>query len=125
MKGLVDKPVSKVFANGCYCYGLVEETNELYSWGIGYNYVLGTREDDNSYEPVLVNPKQFHEKRVKLIGPGTQHVVILSTDSTEPSSLPTFDESVLELSDAILDDPVLQKEEENNIEKFNPENSDK
>ena len=89
--GLVDKPISQVFAKGCYCYGLAEETNELYSWGIGFNYVLGTRDDENSYEPVLVHPKQFHENRVKLIGPGTQHVVILTTESTEPSSLPNFD----------------------------------
>ena len=85
---VAEKPISKVFAKGCYCYGLAEETNELYSWGIGYNYVLGTRDDENSYEPVVVHPKQFHENRVKQIGPGTQHVVILTTDSTEPSSLP-------------------------------------
>lgn len=54
---LAEKPISKVFAKGCYCYGLAEETNELYSWGIGYNYVLGTRDDENSFEPVLVHPK--------------------------------------------------------------------
>ena len=91
MTSLVDKQISRVFAKGCYCYGLAEETNELYSWGIGENYVLGTRDDENSYEPVLVHPKQFHENRVKSIGPGTQHVIILTTDSTEPSSLPNFD----------------------------------
>ena len=44
-------------ASGHYCQALASETNELYAWGMGENYVLGTRDDENEYEPKLVHPK--------------------------------------------------------------------
>jgi alpha-tubulin suppressor-like RCC1 family protein len=59
VESLSEKAISKVFACGHYCYALAEPTNELYAWGMGENYVLGTREDDNEFEPKLVNPMQF------------------------------------------------------------------
>ena len=37
---------------------------------MGENYVLGTRDDENEYEPKLVNPKQFLENRVRQVGTG-------------------------------------------------------
>ena len=58
---------------------------------------------------------------VKQVGPGTQHVVILTTDSTEPSSLPDFDISVLELPDVPLDQLVQHEEEKKNMEKVSAE----
>ena len=42
---------------GHYNYALCEESNEVYAWGLGENYVLGTRDDENEYEPKLVHPK--------------------------------------------------------------------
>ena len=53
---------------------------------MGDNYVLGTRDDDNEYFPKLVNPKQFMENRVCTVGAGVQHVVFLTTASTELTS---------------------------------------
>jgi alpha-tubulin suppressor-like RCC1 family protein len=55
------KQISKVFAGSNYCYGLNETTNELWSWGFGYNYVLGTKEEDNCWIPTLVHPKMMYE----------------------------------------------------------------
>ena len=49
---LQEKQISKVYAQGHYCYALSEASNELYAWGLGENFVLGTRADDNAYEPV-------------------------------------------------------------------------
>ncbi len=84
-----------MFARGHYCYALAETTNELYSWGMGYNYVLGTREEENEFEPFLVNPKQFMEKRVKHVGTGIQHIVVLTTAEKDPSScIPPFEEGI-------------------------------
>lgn len=103
---LQDKQVTKVSAKGHYCYALCEMENELYAWGIGENYVLGTRKDDNVYEPLQVHPKQFHENKVKDVGLGAQHVVILTTASTEDSQLPEFDMAQLDL-------PAVPIEEEN------------
>ena len=68
--GVAGKQISKVYANGHYCYALSEPSNELYSWGMGSNYVLGTRDDENAFEPVQVHPKQFHENKVKEVGLG-------------------------------------------------------
>lgn len=41
------KKVTKITAAGNYCYALVENKNEVYSWGFGENYVLGNRDDVN------------------------------------------------------------------------------
>lgn len=70
MASLSEKAISKVFAQGHYNYALSEATNEVYAWGMGENYVLGTRDDENEFEPKLVHPKQFMENRVKHVGLG-------------------------------------------------------
>ena len=54
---LDDKGITQVRACGHYCYALSHESNELYSWGMGDNYVLGTRDDENEHEPKLVHPQ--------------------------------------------------------------------
>ena len=49
-----------------------------------------------SAQPKLVNPKQFLENRVCMIGTGIQHVVVLTTASKESSSrAPVLDKSAL------------------------------
>lgn len=92
LSGLEGKKISKVFAGSNFCYALDESSNELYSWGMGYNYVLGTREEENEFEPVKVHPKMFHELAVRRVGAGSQHVAILTTTSEDTSSaLPMLD----------------------------------
>lgn len=85
-----------MFAQGHYNYALSEANNEVYAWGMGENYVLGTRDDENEFEPKLVHPKQFMENRVKHVGAGVQHVVVLTTAEQEPtSSLPPLDQTAM------------------------------
>ena len=99
------------------------KTNELYAWGMGDNYVLGTREDDNEFKPKLVNPKHFLENRVKQIGTGVQHLVFLTTASKEEDScIPDFDKASLLLQ---FDPPVEEpaKESENGVTKEPAEES--
>jgi len=38
---------------------------------MGENYVLGTREDENAFEPVKVSPKMFFECKVRTVGTGS------------------------------------------------------
>jgi alpha-tubulin suppressor-like RCC1 family protein len=57
-----------------------ESENELYSWGMGENYVLGNRDDQNEFKPYKVNPKMFKEKKVIQISSGINHVVALALD---------------------------------------------
>jgi alpha-tubulin suppressor-like RCC1 family protein len=89
-----------VFAKGNYSYALETPegsvTNQLYTWGMGENYVLGSREDDNQYKPYKVHPKMFEELPVLQVGTGTQHVVVLTSDSQEHQNFPRFTDEVLD-----------------------------
>ncbi len=92
--------IVSVFAKGNYSYVLEQpegsKTNQLYSWGMGENYVLGSRDDDNQFKPYTVHPKMFEELPVLMVGAGTQHVVVLTADSQERgNALPQFTEDVL------------------------------
>jgi Regulator of chromosome condensation (RCC1) repeat len=70
-------------------------TNQLYSWGMGENYVLGSRDDDNQFFPYVVHPKMFEELPVLMVGAGTQHVVVLTSDSQDHQNFPQFTEEVV------------------------------
>lgn len=65
------KKVSKVTAAGNYTYAIVYNKNEVYSWGMGENYVLGNREDSNEFKPYKLDPRMFEEKKVLNISCGT------------------------------------------------------
>ena len=45
----VRKPVKQICASGHYCYALCDDG--VYAWGLGENYVLGNRKDDNEFSP--------------------------------------------------------------------------
>ena len=66
-------------AAGHYSYALAKSSNEVYAWGMGENYVLGTRDDENEFEPKVIHPQQFFKNSVRQVGTGAQHVVILTT----------------------------------------------
>lgn len=88
-----------MYAKGNYSYILEKgssKTNQLYSWGMGENYVLGSREDDNQYKPYTVHPRMFDEFPVLMLGAGTQHVVVLTSDSQERQDFPQFAQEVLD-----------------------------
>ena len=85
---------TKVFAGSNYCYALNEEKNELYSWGMGDNYVLGTREEENAFEPQLVHPKMFFECKIRTVGAGSQHVVVLTSAIPDNNEEPKLDFSL-------------------------------
>jgi len=53
-----------------YCYAIDSEKNDVYSWGLGEQYVLGNRDDVNQFEPFKVHPKMFYEENVRHIGCG-------------------------------------------------------
>jgi regulator of chromosome condensation len=91
---LPEAKYTKVFAGSNYCYALDEEANKLYSWGMGDNYVLGTREEENCYEPQLVHPKMFFECKIRTVGAGSQHIVVLTSATAESDQEPKFDFSL-------------------------------
>ncbi len=50
---------------------------------MGENYVLGSREDENQFKPYTVHPRMFDELPVLMLGAGTQHVVVLTSDTQD------------------------------------------
>lgn len=89
---MAEKKATAIAAGSHYCYAIVGDVNEVYSWGMGYNYVLGTREEDNVHEPIKVHPMQFNNSIVKQVGAGDNHVVVLTCASKElGASLPRFE----------------------------------
>lgn len=83
--------ISQVFAKSQYCYALNEETNDVYSWGMGENYVLGSRDDDNQFLPYKVHPKMYYDAKVRHIGCGNNHVVVLTSANADSNDVPVFD----------------------------------
>ena len=60
-----DRLFTSVYTASDYCYAHCAETNELYSWGDGYNGVLGLRRHENCYSPTLVDPTMFSDCKIR------------------------------------------------------------
>ena len=74
----VRKICTQVVAAGQFSYAVMGDQKEVYSWGMGENYVLGNRDDCNQFTPYLLDPRMFEENPVVMMACGTQHSVALS-----------------------------------------------
>lgn len=81
------KPATHVSAAGQYCYAVCGD--EVYSWGMGENYVLGNRDDVNEFYPYKLDPRMFEGHKVIMMGLGTQHAVALAHDGSG-GAIPTL-----------------------------------
>jgi hypothetical protein len=90
----VRKPAIQINAAGQYSYAICKDG--VYSWGMGENYVLGNRDDNNEFKPYKLDPRMFEENRVAMIACGTMHVVVLTHDSPD-GKMPELTEKVMEL----------------------------
>ena len=88
----VRNPAVQVAAAGQYCYAVCSDS--VYSWGMGENYVLGNREDDNEFKPYKLDPRMFETNKVVMMGCGTQHAVALTMASSD-AQMPVLDEAKL------------------------------
>ena len=77
---------------------MVEGKNEVYSWGFGDNFVLGTLKDENESKPHCINPKMWEERKVYQVALGTQHVVTLAAGEGSDGKLPSLQMSEFELA---------------------------
>ena len=80
-------------AAGHYCYAVFKESKEVYSWGMGENFVLGNRDDCNLFTPYCLDPMMFEENTCIMMACGTMHAVALAKDSTE-AALPELNQSL-------------------------------
>ena len=108
----VRKEITQVAAAGEICYAIFGSRNEVYSWGMGENYVLGNLEDDNEYKPHHVNPKMWKERKVHQIALGQQHVVSLIAAEGSDGTLPALNTAEFVLADGAeepKEDDVVSK----------------
>lgn len=106
--------MTSVYASGNYCYALQIspelKSNQLYSWGMGSSYVLGTRDEENEYRPYKVHPKMFEEFPVREVALGTQHVVVLTSNDLNRKDIPEFEDEVLNFAlPVVVKIPTLKK----------------
>lgn len=79
------KPAKQIIAAGQYSYAICEDA--VYSWGMGENYVLGNRDDENEFKPYKVDPRMFENNQALMMACGTMHCVAL-TSAGDAQSLP-------------------------------------
>lgn len=51
------------------------ESKQLYSWGLGFSYVLGNGKDDEVREPFQIKPEFFNNKTISKLSLGSSHVM--------------------------------------------------
>ena len=86
--------VKQIFGGCTYNYAL-KENQELYSWGMGINYLLGNLNEDNEFTPYLINKKIYSDRYLYQIGLGGQHVAFLSRDLDIKAGFDQIDEKVV------------------------------
>lgn len=72
--------IERVYATSHYSYAIAKETNQFYTWGLGFSYVLGNGRDSELKEPFQVPTKFFNDMPVSVISLGATHVIYSSGD---------------------------------------------
>ena len=110
------KPAQAVYAAGQYSYAICGD--EVYSWGMGENYVLGNRDDCNQFKPYKLDPRMFEGHKVTMMGLGTQHAVAVAS-TTEVRAEPAEEEAKVTVAEPAK--PVEEKPAETVTEPAEPE----
>ena len=67
-------------AAGTVCSFALNESGDLYSWGMGTNLQLGTGQEEDLWKPGKVKAKKLEGKRVVCVSAGGQHTGLLATN---------------------------------------------
>ncbi|XP_030767877.1 regulator of chromosome condensation [Sitophilus oryzae] len=87
VKGLSDKKVTNIACGSCTSFAVTEE-GQLFGWGMGSNGQLGLGEEEDCFEPTLIQSKQLKDRKVIRVSSGGQHTVILcESDSNNKNGL--------------------------------------
>lgn len=90
--------IDQIYCGAGYSYAISREKNQVYSWGNGDHYVLGTGKEEEEMAPYSVKPAFFKQEEVVKLGLGGQHVAVITCNSSNNAwKLPEIDEKVLEI----------------------------
>ncbi|XP_063708590.1 regulator of chromosome condensation [Culicoides brevitarsis] len=82
---LADKKVTHITCGDCTSFALTD-AGEVFAWGIGTNSQLGTGNDEDVWEPVLLTGAQVKDKRVITVAGGAQHTLFTVEDKKTPET---------------------------------------
>jgi len=54
----INSNIKEIYAGTSYNY-CIDDEQQIYSWGLGYNYVLGNLKEDVLYTPYKINVDFF------------------------------------------------------------------
>lgn len=97
---LKDKQIVDISCGDCTAFALTDE-GEVYAWGIGSNSQLGTGNDEDVWEPVLLTGVQVKDKKVVRVSGGAQHTLFIVTEKKKKLEEATTEESSQESSQEI------------------------
>ncbi|CAH1773702.1 unnamed protein product [Owenia fusiformis] len=88
VKAEIAKPtVNEKLNNKCVCIATgsavsfaIDEQGICYGWGMGTSKQLAQTEDDDCFEPTILQGKQLENKKTIAVSSGGQHTVLLVTD---------------------------------------------
>lgn len=85
-----------------FCYALDKNNNQVYSWGTGDSYVLGTKEEDDMYIPYKIPKDFFKNNNINDMSLGANHVIIVMRDaSNESEKLPSLEFDIKKASEEL------------------------
>lgn len=88
----ISNKINKIASSMDFSYALDKINNQLYSWGTGDSYVLGTRKEDDSNTPFKIPKEFFKNQIIDNISLGANHVIISTLDpSMQNEKLPELE----------------------------------
>lgn len=89
--------IDRIFSGSCYNYAISRVKNQVYSWGSGDHYVLGTGKEDQEYAPFTIKPNFYKLEEVVDIKLGGQHVTLITSNVANGWKLPDLEPNVTEV----------------------------
>jgi hypothetical protein len=93
---------SSIASSMDFSYAFDKNNNQVYSWGTGDSYVLGTKEEDDANTPYAIPKEFFKNQIINNITLGANHVIITMRDpSSENQNLPCLEYDVKKASEEL------------------------
>lgn len=89
-------PVTHISAGSNFSYAWNHE--HLYTWGMGFSYVLLNGSEDNEFVPFRVKPRIINEETIWGLEAGSQHVAYLSYPSEQQQPSQALSEDAIRVA---------------------------
>ena len=96
------KKISAIASSMDFSYAFDKNNNQVYSWGTGDSYVLGTKEEDDANTPYAIPQQFFKNQIINNMSLGANHVIFTMRDpSCEGEKLPSLEYDVKKASEEL------------------------